>query len=73
MTQGRELQVRNHLMSLLNIEFFPVLQVDSHGRTLDIPGHVNNLLNPRDTQGNILGRNTGKMEGVQGHLGHGFS
>lgn len=46
-----------------------VLQVDLHAGSLDVLGYVDDLLQARHTKRHVLGRHTGLMEGVQGHLG----
>ncbi len=45
------------------------VQVHDHRRRSDVGRDVENLLETRNTKGDVLGRDTGKMERVQGHLG----
>lgn len=44
-------------------------QIDLHAGSLDVFGHVNDLLESWDTERHVLRRHTSKMKGVQGHLG----
>lgn len=41
--------------------------------SLDVLGQVDDLSQARHTQGDVLCRHTGKVEGVQSHLGGGLS
>lgn len=49
------------------------LQINFHRSTLNILRNIDNFLNSRDSQSDILGRNTSKMEGIKSHLSHCFS
>ena len=48
-------------------------QEDGEGGGLGPLGDVNDLLQAGDPEGHVLGRHTGVVEGVEGHLGGRFS
>lgn len=48
-------------------------QEHGEGRGLGPLGDVDQLLETRHAQSDVLGRHTSVVEGVQGHLGGGFS
>lgn len=43
-------------------------QIDFQGRCLDVLRNIDDFLDTRDSQRDVLGRDTGIVEGVQGHL-----
>lgn len=73
--QGGILQLALDLFSLLPVfasapgAILPLnMQMHLQAGRLDVLGNVDDLSQAGHTQGDILGRDTGKMEGVKGHL-----
>ena len=73
LSQSGKLQIGNHLMGLFLVKLMSLIKIDGHGRSLDILGHIYQLLDPRHSQGDILRGNTRKVKSVKSHLSHGLS
>lgn len=71
--EGGELEEGDQLVGVFDLELELLLEVDGHGRSLDVFGAVNDLLDPGHTEGDILGGNSREMEGVKGHLSQSLS
>lgn len=78
-SQGGVLQLALDLLGLLPVlagapgAVLPLhMQVHLQGGRLDVFGNVDDLSEAGHAQRDVLGRHTGKVEGVEGHLGGGL-